>query len=100
MIILRFPAVSAGTSRPYQCDTWSMFAAAGRAGVVRELVEAWQGALSARRVGLVVVEGPSGSGKTAVMQVLYGQLALTLPRRMRSCWPTSCGCWVATTPTP
>lgn len=67
--------------------------------MVRELVEAWQEAVSARRAGLVVVEGPSGSGKTAVMQALYGQLAiLQLPRRMRSCWPTGYGCWVPTTP--
>ena len=62
-----------------------MFVGAGRVGVVRELTEAWEAAVRRRRVSTVVIEGPAGSGKTAVIQALYGQLAMLQPRP--AYWP-------------
>ncbi len=62
-----------------------MFVGAGRVGVVRELAEAWEAAVRHRRVGVVVIEGASGSGKTAVVQALYGQLAMLQSRP--AYWP-------------
>src|SRR6266704_6855704 len=66
-----------------------MFVGAGRVRVVRELAEAWDAAVRHRRVGVVVIEGPSGSGKTAVVQALYGQLAMLQSRP--AYWPAMLG---------
>lgn len=62
-----------------------MFVGAGRVGLVRELTEAWEAAVRRKRVSMVVIEGPTGSGKTAVIQALYGQLAMLQSRP--AYWP-------------
>jgi len=62
-----------------------MFVGAGRVGVVHELTEAWEAAIRRRQVGTVVIEGPTGSGKTAIIQALYGQLAMLQSRP--AYWP-------------
>jgi hypothetical protein len=53
---------------------------ASRIRVVRDLAEAWETAVSQRRVGVVVVEGPTGIGKTAIVQGLYELLAMRQAR--------------------
>jgi len=57
-----------------------MFVGIGRIRAVRDLAEAWETAVEEDRMGLVVVEGPTGIGKTAVVQALYGQLAMRQAR--------------------
>ena len=64
-----------------------MFAGIGHIRVVRELTQAWETAVEEDRMGLVVVEGPTGIGKTAVVQALYGQLAMRQTRP--AYWPAT-----------
>ena len=59
----------------------------GQIRVVRELTEAWETAVEEDRMGLVVIEGPTGIGKTAVVQALYGQLAMRQARP--AYWPAT-----------
>ena len=47
---------------------------------VRTLLDAFDRAVSAQRVEIIVVEAPTGWGKTALLQAFYQQLAMRQPR--------------------
>jgi hypothetical protein len=64
-----------------------VFVGVGHVRVVQELTEAWETAVGEDRMGLVVVEGPTGIGKTAVVQALYGLLAMRQARP--AYWPAT-----------
>jgi hypothetical protein len=63
-----------------------MLTGVARAGVVQDLADIWESAMT-DRMRVVVVEGPAGVGKTAVVQSLYEQLAMLQSRP--AYWPAS-----------